>query len=182
MISHEYRCIFIHQRKCAGTSIMRSFGVESGTPEWNFANEGVLGKDRAQWPAGYVVVSAVRNPWDRFVSGWKYLKATRDLSLRDLLSSLPESGHDYRHLVRPQSAIRVNSDGTPVWDHLLRIETLQDDYDRLSDRIGKPRTPLPLAKKGERDDYRRYYDVDTAERVGSLFREDIERFGYAFDR
>ena len=160
---------------------MRSFGVESGTPEWNFANEGILGKDRADWPEGYLVVSAVRNPWDRFVSGWKYLKSTCDLSLRELLSNLPENGHDFRHLVRPQSAILVDSGGTPVWNHLLRFETLQDDYDRLSDLIGKPRVTLPRSKKGERDDYRRYYDADTAERVGALFREDIDRFGYTFD-
>ncbi len=41
MISHKYRCIFIHQRKTAGSAIITSFGINLEQPEWHTFNEGV---------------------------------------------------------------------------------------------------------------------------------------------
>ena len=40
---------------------------------------------------------------------------------------------------------------------------------------------LPHLNKSERSDYRRSYDDATAAVVGEWFREDVSRFGYAFD-
>ncbi|QNM83077.1 hypothetical protein H8M03_01560 [Sphingomonas sabuli] len=181
MISHEYRCIFIHQRKCAGTSIIRAFGIEPPSPDSHYGNDGALGRDVQDWPDGYRVFSVVRNPWDRFVSGWKYLPTLRDKSLREVLADLPTEGHDYRHLTRPQSAILFDDSGRPVFHELLRFETLQADFDRLCDRLGKPRTALPRAKASKHDDYRTYYDERTRDAVGDLFLQDVVNFDYAFE-
>jgi hypothetical protein len=48
MISHRYRCIFVHQRKCAGTSIIRAFGLGPEHPDWHVANDGVLARHFAE--------------------------------------------------------------------------------------------------------------------------------------
>jgi len=42
MLYHRYRCVFIHQRKAAGTSIIVSFGVKSKQPEWHLFNDGTV--------------------------------------------------------------------------------------------------------------------------------------------
>ena len=81
MISHRFKRIFIHQRKCAGTSIIRSFGIDPSSSDWHFMNDGVLAPEAVARPDQYLVFSIVRNPWDRFVSGWKYCPSTRDLNL-----------------------------------------------------------------------------------------------------
>jgi hypothetical protein len=78
MICHDYKCIFIHQRKCAGVSIIHAFGFEPSDPEWYSMNDGVLSPEYESAPSGYFQFSVVRNPWDRFISGWKYLPVTRE--------------------------------------------------------------------------------------------------------
>src|SRR5436305_12771898 len=104
MISHHYRCVFVHQRKCAGSSIMRTFDVPFGTLDWDFMKDGLLSEPPAAAPAGYFRFAVARNPWDRFVSGWKYCDSTRERSLQEVLDNLPLDGHDFRHVTRPQHA------------------------------------------------------------------------------
>ena len=50
-------------------------------PSWNALNPRVK---------SYFKFTVVRNPWDRFISGWKYLKSTRDRSVEDVLNNLPK--------------------------------------------------------------------------------------------
>jgi hypothetical protein len=91
MISHADRCIFVHQRKSAGTSVKALFPDATGEDRGRF-NDGVLSPG---WDPDdplvrdYFKFTVVRNPWDRFVSGWKYLKSTRGMSLVDVLENLP---------------------------------------------------------------------------------------------
>ena len=111
MISHKFKCIFIHQRKCAGSSIIDTFGFKISDPEWHVMNDGVVSPEYVSDTSGYFRFAVARNPWDRFVSGWKYLAATRDRSLRDVLTNLPQVGKDYRHLTRPQHTTLFDQNG-----------------------------------------------------------------------
>lgn len=183
VIDHAHKCIFIHQRKCAGTSIIRSFGLSPEQREWHSLNDGVLS---AQWEdtikryPNYLVFSVVRNPWDRFVSSWKYCTSTRERNLIDVLHSLPAEGHDYRHVTRLQSAILYDRNGYPVFHELMRFETLQSDFDRVCDRLGKPRLRLPHLNRTEREDYRTYFNSESEALFASKFKRDIEVFDYSF--
>ena len=66
MISTQYECIFIHQRKCAGTAVIMAFGLLPSDPHFHYMNDRVLNAEYTQRPAHYFVFSVVRNPWDRF--------------------------------------------------------------------------------------------------------------------
>ncbi|MEY3050514.1 MAG: hypothetical protein RLY31_299 [Bacteroidota bacterium] len=186
MICHTYKCIFIHQRKCAGTSIIRQFGYSLQDAEWHAYNDGVLSEEppwsdvAARYP-DYLVFAVVRNPWDRFVSGWKYLAATRDRPLLDVLRQLPAEGHDYRHLTRPQTDTLLDRDGRFVTGFLLRFERLQEDFDALCQRLGMPPVILPVENATERRDYRRYFHQRQArELFEKIYWRDIQRLGYTF--
>ena len=178
MISHADRCIFLHQRKCAGTAIKEAFGLRTEDAAWHAYNDGVLDPAFAQRPADYLVFSIVRNPWDRFVSGWKYCKSTRNRSLRQVLLDPPREGHDYRHLTRPQHEILVDADGRSVVDVLLRFETLQSDFDQLCERLGRRTQPLAERNRGSHAPYRDYFDDETRRLLAERYARDIELFGY----
>jgi len=180
MICHTYKCIFIHQRKCAGTSIIRAFGFSPDDPDWHFMNDGVLSSEYESSPAGYFRFSVVRNPWDRFVSGWKYCATTRDRSLHDVLADLPREGHDYRHLTRPQHAILYDEEGRLIVDDVIRFESLQQGFDRVCDIIGKPRGELAPLNRGDRGRYADYFDEDGRRSFLRHFGRDAELFGYRY--
>jgi hypothetical protein len=182
MIDHAHRSIFIHQRKAAGMSIMSALGRSPDEPEFHRFNDGVLAPDWGQRDPRYFVFSAVRNPYDRLVSSWKYLSGTRDRPLLDCLRNPPRDGHDYRHFTRPQLAIlRDPQSGRLVTDDLIRFEQMQPDFDRVCDRMGRPRQPLPHLNASKRSRaYRDYFDAETRRLADQIFAEDIAVFGYNF--
>jgi len=182
MISHEHKCIFIHQRKCAGVSIIHSFGITSPeNPDWHFMNDGVLSHDYHVRPPDYHRFTVVRNPWDRFVSGWLYCEDTRHVPLRDLLRNLPLLGHDYVHLTRLQRDVLYDQVGYLVVEDLVRFESLQADFDRVCDKIRKPRAKLPELNRQSHPPYQTYFasqiDRDLFRRH---FQRDLDAFGYDF--
>jgi hypothetical protein len=186
VISHIYKCIFIHQRKCAGTSIIRSFGLTSQHSEWHTFNDGTKSDGLNSWSEvkatylDYLVFSVVRNPWERFVSGWKYCPQTRHREIIDVLRNLPKEGHGYRHVTRLQSEILYDNSGEPAFHVLLRFEALQEEWDRLCLRIGKPVTQLPHLNATEHRPYKEYFNKEAKRLFEQHFAADIERFGYCF--
>lgn len=181
MICHKYKCIFIHQRKCAGTSLIHAFDFDPDNPDWHFMNDGLLSPEYASAPAGYFRFSVIRNPWDRFVSGWKYCTTTRHRPLCDVLANLPQQGHDYRHLTRPQHKILCDGEGRTIVDYLMRFESLQQDFDQVCDILGKPRRMLAHHNRGSREHYSRYFDEDSKRAFLRHFSRDVELFGYAYE-
>lgn len=180
MICHHSRCIFIHQRKCAGTAIKRAFGLRPEDADWHAYNDGCLDPAFAERPADYLVFSVVRNPWDRFVSGWRYCRSTRRRSLESVLLDPPREGHDFRHLTRPQHQILFDAEGRAVFDVLLRYESLQADFDALCRRLQRPAGPLDRCNGGAHAPYRDYFDERTRELLAQRYARDIELFDYRF--
>ena len=141
------------------------------------SNDGVLDlgwSARGPVEQGYFVFACVRNPFDRAVSGWKYLKALRSRSLEEALEDPPCRGHAYRHFTRPQWMILAKGPEEPlVVDALIRFESLQEDFGRVCDAIGKPRVRLPHLNARCRERCWRHYYSDWARRLAErLFAED----------
>jgi hypothetical protein len=180
MIDRQHKCIFVHQRKCAGTSVIATFGLQPDDPDYHYMNDGALSAEYAQRPSDHFIFSVIRNPWDRFVSGWKYCASTRTRSLRDVLLDPPQTGHDYRHVTRPQVDILVDNEGRSVADVVLRFETLQRDFDDVCDRLAMSRTPLPRLNLGNRRDYHDYFDDETRALFMRRFDRDISALGYSY--
>ena len=182
MIDHTRRCIFIHQRKVAGTSIITALGHSPDKPEWHRFNDGVLSPDWAGRDTGYFVFSAIRNPFDRLISAWKYLSCTRDRQLLDCLRNPPREGADYRHFTRPQiDILRDPETGRLIIDDLIRFEGLQRDFDRVCDRMGTASQQLPHLNTTLRSrTYKDYFDTETHQLAERMFAEDIAMFNYEF--
>lgn len=142
-------------------------------------NDGVLSLEYESAPS-YFKFAVVRNPWDRFVSGWKYLESTRNRSLREVLTNLPQTGKDYRHLTRPQHSTLYDHGGRLIVDYLIRFESLQDGFDEVCRMIDKPHRRLPHLNQTPRDHYTRYFDDECRELFQRHFARDLELFGYQY--
>ena len=159
--------------------------------------------------ASYFKFSFVRNPWDRIVSEYKYRGYPVKIDFKTyLFKRLPAPGwtDTYRHII-PQYDFLHDEAGKLLVDFVGRYESLQADFDTVCARVGIPPTPLPqvnrslegtwpdslrelrkqlrralwsLERKHTFPHYTQYYDDESREFVGRLFRKDIEAFNYAF--
>lgn len=138
--------------------------------------------------AGLFVLTLVRNPWDRLVSYYHWLRAqsfahpavglAKALAFADFLAH-PQTQGSLR--VWPYGAY-VRTTAGERCDLFARLEHLQEDLAPFEAHLGFRLTPLPRANESARGrDWRPFYSPTSAELVAELCAEDIARFGYRFD-
>jgi hypothetical protein len=148
----------------------------------------------------YFKFSITRNPWDRVVSlffwrtkkpkkypkiylpprkPWHFLvpKGIREKRIREGFSQFVEDideTNDEFYFIGNRLCV----------DHVIRFENLQGDFDEVCRKLGLPRRELPRLKTGfnTKSHYSRLYSDRTREIVGRRHRNDIEQFGYRFER
>ena len=182
MLYENLNLIFVHQRKCAGISIREALGRLP--PELDgMYQDGVLSPEWGEHVGDYLRVAVIRNPWDRFVSGWRYCRSTKDRSVLEALRNLPSRGHDYRHVTRQQTETIFTKDGRIAVDLVLRFERLQDDFDALCDTLGIRHLKLPHKNKGSRGaNYAQLFGPHERELFAQQFTNDVRMLGYSFER
>ena len=133
-------------------------------------------------------VTLVRNPWDRMVSYYHWLRAqsfdhpavplAAELSFGAFLAH-PQTVASLR--AAPYGRYMRDVTGQERASLFIRLEHLEQDMAPFVAHLGfRPEIRRINASERARD-YRGYYDDATAERVGRLCAEDIARFGYRFD-
>jgi hypothetical protein len=151
----------------------------------------------------YYKFSFVRNPWARLVSEYRYRSFLSHKSFKDfVMNKLPSPGWDdkYRHIM-PQTEMLYDGDGTLLVDFVGKFERLDQDFEQVCKHLGfensslshinsSDKTSRELRRKlrnfihrnGEADlrDYVDFYDDETREFVSTLYRKDIDNFGYTF--
>ena len=96
MISHKHKCIFLHIPKVAGTSIERFLReIDPEIPQKVLRKRGF--SRFLNNHTDYFVFSFVRNPYDRFVSAWKWgeLKFSKEGELPFYKKARPVSFEEY---------------------------------------------------------------------------------------
>jgi hypothetical protein len=138
----------------------------------------------------YFTFAFVRNPWDRMVSTYHYLKmlmAKPGAKERQPDNyALIERSPDFASFLRwsrltenDMTSLLVDDDGVALVEFIGRFECLPEDVARVSERIGIP-LELPHLNTSEHGGYRDYYTPATQAIVAKNFARDIERFGYIF--
>ena len=131
----------------------------------------------------YTSFCVVRNPWDKAVSMYWWIKNRGDghaidnsISFSDFILNAP------RKLITDQDIYMI--DGEVVVDHIIKFEDLQNGLDSTMSKIGLPNLSLPHAKAGTRkkkEHYSKMYDDKTRDFIASQCAFEIEKFGYEFD-
>jgi hypothetical protein len=165
--------------------VLEAFGLRRGKYADTY-NDGVLSNDEkfGQWygkPKGYFVFTIVRNPWDRFISGYKYFPDLRDKPIERVIDMLHKfKGRKFNHLSRLQTSLLIDKENNYVPDFTIRFENIEEDWNKLC-KILNINYKLPHLNKSRHKHYTEYYNVSTKEKVRKYFKKDIDFWGYTYD-
>jgi hypothetical protein len=137
---------------------------------------------------GMLVFTLVRNPWDRLVSYYHWLRAQEfDHAAVALAKRMDFAGFLYHPTTvaalsaAPYGSYLKRADGRAQPALFLRLEHLVTDLAPLEKHLGFALGPLPRDNASQRRrDHRGYYDAALAAHVARLCAEDVARFGYSF--
>lgn len=128
----------------------------------------------------------VRNPWDRMVSYYHWLRLqhfdhpavhlAKSRDFRDFLAAPVTQAALRAH---PARHYMTAADGQERCRLFIRLERLDEDAEPLWSHLGF-RLTLPHVNRSEHGVYRDYYGPDEARLVAQCAAEDIARFGYRF--
>ena len=178
--------------RLARVPVLRRFGAEARMQElrerrWGHITAREL---RDELPPGmfdeYFKFSFVRNPWDWQVSIYHYVLQSPENEFHELVRGFRDFAEylDWRiNREGPEllTEFVLSETGEPLVDYIGRYETLAEDFAKVCERIGIAST-LPHKNRSAHRDFREYYTPATRALVAEAYREDIEYFGYEFER
>ncbi|KKM92336.1 hypothetical protein LCGC14_1219450 [marine sediment metagenome] len=214
IISSGRRYIFVHIPKTGGTSLTLALegramkddiligdtpkarqrrGRLAGLPArgrlWKHATlADIEGAVSSEVIADSLIVALVRNPWDRIVSYYHWLRDQTFDHPAVVLASQVDFG-SFLNTPFVQQSFQAAPYGFYVRDSLkqercklfIRVEHFTQDAAPLFDHLGFD-VNLPHKNTSSREqDHRVYYTEQTRNLVAGLCAEDIARFGYRFD-
>lgn len=193
----ENKCIFTHIPKTAGLSIGYGiFGRHTGNH--TTIAEYQIAFNRQEFN-NFFKFTFVRNPWDRLLSAFLFLKNggrnKRDYQWAKKYLSPYESFDDFVmgwvnqkninmgvHFKPQYKFITIPNNYKPEVNFIGFYENLNNDYEHICNRL-QIRNQLILENKtiDKTGDYRSYYNDETIEIVSNVYSKDIELFGYDFE-
>lgn len=190
----KYECIFIHIPRCAGNSISQAlFGAE--IKHRKIRHLEIFDEEKLN---NYFKFTFVRNPWDRLVSAYHFLKQggknDRDkswaekhlsdfddfcdfvfgLSQQSVASRILSEQHfqsQYKYLEDSKENIKV--------DFIGKVEKIEEDFQQVKDVLGV-KAKLRQRNKSRHKNYVNSYNEKTKKIVQEFYSKDIELFNYKF--
>lgn len=194
--SNRLKTIFIHIPKAAGTSVRSALGEPTTgrrhLPWWVYKEA-----DYKKFNS-YFKFAFVRDPWDRVLSGFEYLKAggnqAGDLAVAEVLQSyetfadfirfgLCDGYMLYHPVFRPQSWYLCDWTGNVMVDFLGRYESLDRDFHVVAESLGISAS-LPMLNKteettGSREIERR--EPEALKAIARVYADDYRLLNYLAD-
>lgn len=148
--------------------------------------EGLISPDQMR---DYFVFMLVRNPWDRMVSYYHWLRgqgfdhpAVQLAKSADFEGFLRAPATQASFRATPFARYATDQHGVEQANLFIRLEQVDLDLAPLEEHLGFSLRPLPFENPSDRPkEYRSFYTDDLAEIVAECCAEDIARFGYRFD-
>ncbi len=191
VLSNSHKYLYYRVPKTATTSIIKYLEQHTilDIGGSNCDNKGYNLEYNADWDSLFQFVF-VRNPWDRILScfldktkqcigkPWELevYKKYYNSSFEDFIFCLNEKnilldGHTY-----PQCGM-IN---TEHLDFIGKFENLDNDFNIIQSKLNIPIAKLPIENITHHDDYRKYYNSNTKNKIEQLYSKDIEIFQYEF--
>jgi hypothetical protein len=197
-LNSKHKLFFIHIPKTAGSTIETALNMKS--------LQGLYCEDRLQGILNVnpqhlkfkdlnsiinfknlTTFTVVRNPFDRIVSEYKYIKSIegylpeyRNLKFDDFVNSILLDQNKYRfdnHFESQYSFI----EGGEEYIKIFKYENIKELFDWLSDFMQRPLS-FNNEKKSNKMHYSFYFQrKDTIDLVHNFYKDDFEKFNYCFE-
>ena len=189
---NAHRAIFIHITKTGGSSVaLALFGVSRHVPYFEYERINPRKFRR------FFKFAFVRNPWDRLVSTYFFLKnggvneldrrfTAKNLAGYDGFAEFVEGWLNEKNIwssvhFRPQHYFICDAKLCPRVDFIGRTETIDADFRFICQRLGVI-ADLKWNNRSNHRPYNEYYTDDLRERVAAVYADDIAVFNYRFGR
>jgi hypothetical protein len=190
----EKKCIYVHIPKAGGVSLsMQLFGNLGGGH--NRIKDYRLIFSKEEWHA-YYKFTVVRNPWDRLVSAYFFLKEggfdeidkkwfdanlSKYKDFEDFVVSWLSKKNIYtwNHFIPQFEFVCIGN--KIVVDKVLKLENMLSNIAEINKKLNTNINSSHENKtKSRESDYRVYYTDRTKKIVEEIYRNDIEMFNYEF--
>lgn len=188
MFNLDMGILFIHPPKTGGCSLMRLLCPWERVLHYSLRHY----EARSDWPmlGRLLSVGNIRNPWDRLVSAWSFLRESgrigEAMTFGDYVRWHEQNPEPLRlesnkDWLQPGPAVEwLRGSGCEVGvDYVCCVGTYDDDFGRISPLFGG--ATLERLNVSSHEDYRCYYEAKTADAVGRIYRGDLDVFGFTFD-
>ena len=190
MIIEDYKTIFIHIPKNAGTSIKNYFGMGGQKDIEPLKQHDTIYDIKEKIPnkyKSYGKFAIIRNPYDRMVSWFHYLKIKTNPT-NFITGEVNEEQFEFKNNVDFQSWLKdplkyfmypkefLNTQCSWIDDtvDILKYENLKNDLENFF----KKEIKIPHVNNSNHDDYLAYYDDQCLNLVYEKYKEDFEKFNY----
>lgn len=177
--------IYVHIPKCAGTSISK---LLYGRDPWHYSCSELRRLDKKKYDS-YYKFSVVRNPWERIASTYYYAVAHAQDNPKTTISFITKYKSFEDFVIYGMSSDLVenhyffwSSDkylDKPI-DKIIRFEDIEWEFPRFCKDMGisgeLPRENMSKRRKSYKDEY----NSEMKEKIGFLYKDDIDRFKYQF--
>lgn len=216
MLSLKNSFIFVHIPKSAGLSIrscLREHAstevkLSAGHPYFKEYEDFVKNNDTEKSIQDYFVFTCSRNPFDRLLSAYFFIKnggigLESDQCLRDTFAF---DDLNFTNFIKFELKKITNFDGCKVprpfvgdetprhfhpqvkfidknhIDYVMRFEDLENHFSFVCSKLGIPKLELPKRNLGTKkiEDYKEHYTEETRQIVELIYKEDLEYFNYEF--
>jgi hypothetical protein len=181
------KVIFIHINKTGGTSVIHLLNLAKSHLTVKEIIK-IIGQDEFDSAFKF---AAVRNPWDKVLSHYKYRVKTNQTSLgtnkipfKDWVKQTYGAEknpyyYDQPKMFQQQIEWLKNNEDKIQIDDVMTFEALNEEFARISSKL-KISATLPHLNSTDKVDYRTFYDDETRQIVEKWFADDIAYFGYEF--
>ena len=176
MIIDQYKTIFIHIPKSAGTSIIEYFGNQSFRIQPNkHADIYEIKRKFKNSYNNYRKFAIIRNPYDKMVSWYFYLK--RNLGKKYNIIEFNDWIKDplkFWHINDPISFLKPQYDWIDETVEIIKFENLNEDLSNFFNE----KIILPITNKSKHKYYLEYYNDESLNIIYNKYKKDFEKFNY----
>lgn len=191
--SHKHKVIFIHIPKTAGTSVLKILmGKKIRRDHLSYS---VYQKAQSKIFNNYFKFCFVRNPYDRLVSAFEYLKnggnQNGDLYFKELIENhyptfeefvlgfLNKDNVNSILLLRPQYLFVCDEKFEIMVDFCGRFENIERDINVVCEKVGIDKKLEKTNASNKKNHQYYYFNEKVKKKVYEIYSKDFEIFGYS---